>query len=123
LEDSKDCYGLAPGKSIQRRYAFPIKYTVITSDNKKTLLEVRTKYDAFVGVLQISLKFIISQGVRHWVAEPSPGFDPLKVEVRLFDRLFLQRVYKVVKPAAFVVPSLQNAAVGDRFQFERLGKF
>ncbi|GAV78398.1 LOW QUALITY PROTEIN: tRNA-synt_1c_C domain-containing protein, partial [Cephalotus follicularis] len=45
LEDSKDCYGLAPGKSIQRRYAFPIKCTVITSDNKKTLLEVRAKYD------------------------------------------------------------------------------
>ncbi|GAV71267.1 hypothetical protein CFOL_v3_14761, partial [Cephalotus follicularis] len=49
LEDSKDCYGLAHGKSIQRR--------------------------------------------------------------------------KVVIPAAFAVPSLRNAAVGDRFQFKRLGKF
>ncbi|GAV69497.1 LOW QUALITY PROTEIN: tRNA-synt_1c_C domain-containing protein, partial [Cephalotus follicularis] len=71
------------------------------------------------------------QGVLHWVAEPSPGFDPLKVEVRLFDRLFLQRPgelddwlpSKVMIPAAFAVPSLQNDAVRDRFQFERLGKF
>lgn len=33
------------------------------------------------------------QGVLHWVAEPSPGVDPLKVEVRLFDRLFRSEVY------------------------------
>jgi hypothetical protein len=29
------------------------------------------------------------QGVLHWVAEPSPGVDPLVVEVRLFEKLFL----------------------------------
>ena len=32
------------------------------------------------------------QGVLHWVAEPSPGVDPLKVEVRLFDKLFKSEV-------------------------------
>lgn len=32
------------------------------------------------------------QGVLHWVAQPSPGLDPLKVEVRLFDKLFLSEV-------------------------------
>lgn len=30
---------------------------------------------------------------------------------------------KVVIPGAYAVPSLRTAAVGDRFQFERLGKF
>ena len=29
---------------------------------------------------------------------------------------------KVVVPSAYAVPSLKNAAVGDRFQFERLGR-
>ncbi|KAI7758304.1 hypothetical protein M8C21_014666, partial [Ambrosia artemisiifolia] len=65
MKDSKDYYGLAPGKTVLLRYAFPIKCTeVVLSDDKKT-------------------------GVLHWVAEPSPGVDPLKVEVRLFDKLFL----------------------------------
>ena len=36
-----------------------------------------------------------TQGVLHWVAEPSPGVDPLKVEVRLFDKLFLSEVDNV----------------------------
>lgn len=30
---------------------------------------------------------------------------------------------KIVVPAAYAVSSLRNAAVGDRFQFERLGIF
>ena len=34
----------------------------------------------------------VMQGVLHWVAEPSPGVDPLKVEVRLFDKLFKSEV-------------------------------
>lgn len=29
---------------------------------------------------------------------------------------------KVVMPCAYAVPTLRNAAVGDSFQFERLGK-
>lgn len=36
--------------------------------------------------------FNMMQGVLHWVAQPSPGVDPLKVEVRLFDKLFISEV-------------------------------
>lgn len=36
----------------------------------------------------------IVQGVLHWVAEASPGLNPLTVEVRLFDKLFLSEVGK-----------------------------
>ncbi|XVF84783.1 hypothetical protein PTKIN_Ptkin17bG0066400 [Pterospermum kingtungense] len=89
MKDSKDYYGLAPGKSALLRW-----------------------------------------GVLHWVAEPSPGTDPLKVEVRLFDKLFnsenpaelenwladLNPNSKVEIPAAYAVPSLRDAAVGDAFQ-------
>ncbi|KAA8529137.1 hypothetical protein F0562_034064 [Nyssa sinensis] len=77
------------------------------------------------------------QGVLHWVAEPSPRVDPLKVEVRLFDKLFLSEnpaeldewlcdlnpQSKIVVLGAYSVPLVKKAAVGDTFQFERLGMF
>ena len=40
----------------------------------------------------LSLISCVIQGVLHWVAESSPGVDPLKVEVRLFDKLFVSEV-------------------------------
>ncbi|XP_021288281.1 glutamine--tRNA ligase, cytoplasmic [Herrania umbratica] len=130
MKDSKDYYGLAPGKSVLLRYAFPIKCTdVILADENETVLEIRAEYDPS--------KKSKPKGVLHWVAEPSRGADPLKVEVRLFDKLFnsenpaelddwladLNPDSKVVVPAAYAVPSLRDAAVGDTFQFERLGYF
>lgn len=130
MKDSKDYYGLAPGKSVLLRYAFPIKCTeVILSDDKETILQIRAEYDPS--------KKTKPKGVLHWVAEPSPGVNPLKVEVRLFDKLFnsenpvelddwlsdLNPDSKVVIPGAYAEPSLHSAAVGDRFQFERLGYF
>ncbi|KAL8470684.1 hypothetical protein ACS0TY_033305 [Phlomoides rotata] len=130
MKDSKDYYGLAPGKSVLLRYAFPIKCTeVILGDDNETILEIRAEYDPS--------KKTKPKGVLHWVSESSPGVDPLKVEVRLFDRLFnsenpaelddwlsdLNPHSKVVITDAFAVSSLKNAAVGDIFQFERLGYF
>lgn len=130
MKDSKDYYGLAPGKSVLLRYAFPIKCTeVILSDDKETILQIRAEYDPS--------KKTKPKGVLHWVAEPSPGVNPLRVEVRLFDKLFnsenpaelddwlsdLNPDSKVVIPEAYAEPSLHSAAVGDRFQFERLGYF
>lgn len=130
MKDSKDYYGLAPGKSVLLRYAFPIKCTeVILADDKETILEIRAEYDPS--------KKTKPKGVLHWVAAPSPGVDPLMVEVRLFDKLFLSEnpaelddwladlnpQSKVVIPGAYATSLLQNAAVGDNFQFERLGYF
>lgn len=47
----------------------------------------------------------LMQGVLHWVAQPSPGVDPLKVEVRLFDKLFLSEVCNYHFLMVFVFPS------------------
>ncbi|XP_027097012.1 glutamine--tRNA ligase [Coffea arabica] len=130
MKDSKDYYGLAPGKSVLLRYAFPIKCTeVILGDDKESVLEIRAEYDPS--------KKTKPKGVLHWVAESTPGVDPLKVEVRLFDKLFLSEnpaelddwlgdlnpQSRIVIPDAYAVSALQNAAVGDKFQFERLGYF
>lgn len=35
---------------------------------------------------------MLLQGVIHWVAEPSPGVEPVKVEIRQFDKLFKSEV-------------------------------
>lgn len=130
LKDSKDFYGLAPGKSVMLRHAFPIKCTeVIYGDNPDSIVEIRAEYDPS--------KATKLKGVLHWVAEPSPGVEPLKVEVRLFEKLFLSEnpaeledwlgdlnpQSKEVIKGAYAVPSLANAVLGDKFQFERLGYF
>ncbi|KAK4760622.1 hypothetical protein SAY87_005515 [Trapa incisa] len=82
LKDSKDYYGLAPGKSVLLRFAFPIKCTdFILADDNETVLEIRAEYDPS--------KKTKPKGVLHWVSEPSTGVSPLQVEVRLFDKLFL----------------------------------
>lgn len=130
VKDSKDYYGLAPGKSVLLRYAFPIKCTEVVYGNDDSVVEIWAEYD--------SSKKSKPKGVLHWVAQPSPGVDPLKVEVRLFDKLFnsedpselgdkwlsdLNPASKEVISDAYAVPSLGSAALGDRFQFERLGYF
>ncbi|CAK7326604.1 unnamed protein product [Dovyalis caffra] len=130
MKDSKDYYGLAPGKSVLLRYAFPIKCTeAVLADDNETIFEIRAEYDPS--------KKTKPKGVIHWVAEPSREVDPLSIEVRLFDKLFnsenpaeledwladVNLQSKVVISGAYAVPSLRDAAVGDRFQFERLGYF
>ncbi|KAJ9548853.1 hypothetical protein OSB04_021396 [Centaurea solstitialis] len=136
IKDSKDYYGLAPGKTVLLRYAFPIKCTeVVLSEDKTTVVEVHAEYDPFKKTKPKASHTGI--GVLHWVAEPSPGIDPLKVEVRLFEKLFLSEnpgeldnwlddlnpESKVVMTSAYAVPALRDAAVDDKFQFERLGYF
>lgn len=130
LKDSKDYYGFAPGKTVLLRYAFPIKCTeIIYGSDSETIVEIRAEYDP--------LKQTKPKGVLHWVAQPSPGVEPLKVEVRIFDKLFLSENpaeledwlsdlnpnSKEVISEAYAVSSLANAVIGDRFQFERIGYF
>ncbi|KAK8691514.1 hypothetical protein V6N13_075024 [Hibiscus sabdariffa] len=97
MKDSKDYYGLAPGKSALLRYAFPIKCTdVILADDKETVLEIRAEYDP---------------------SKKNKPKNPAELDDWLAD---LNPNSKVVVPAAYEVPSLRNAVVGDTFQFERL---
>jgi glutaminyl-tRNA synthetase len=131
MKDSKDYYGLAPGKSVLLRYAFPIKCTnVVFADDNETVREIHAEYDPE--------KKSKPKGVLHWVAESSPGEEPIKVEVRLFEKLFnsenpaelndawltdINPNSKMVISGAYAVSTLKDAAVGDRFQFERLGYY
>lgn len=76
-------------------------------------------------------------GYIHWVSEPSPGVEPLKVELRLYDVLFksadpsgVENWMDDLNPDSLKVftgcyadPILKTAPVGSRFQFERVGYF
>ncbi|XP_006299435.2 glutamine--tRNA ligase, cytoplasmic [Capsella rubella] len=130
-KDSKDYYGLALGKSVWLRYAFQIKCTnVVFADDGETVCEIHAEYDP---ESKTKLK-----GVLHWVPESSPGLEPLKVEVRLFEKLFnsenpaelkdgwltdINQNSKVVVSDAYALTTIEDAVVGDTFQFERLGYF
>ncbi|CAN6985089.1 unnamed protein product, partial [Brassica oleracea var. botrytis] len=131
MKDSKGYYGLAPGKSVLLRYGFPIKCTnVVFADDNETIREIHAEYDPE--------KKTKPKGVRHWVAESSPGKEPIRIEVRLFEKLLnsenpaklndkwltdINPNSKVVVSDAYGGSILKDAVVGDRFQFERLGYF
>jgi len=128
LEDSKDFYGLAPGKVVRLKYAFNIKCTGVKKTDDGQLLE------AFCECLPEDKS--LPPGKLVWVAEPKPGVSPLTVEVRLYDRLFKSEdpnVYKdeyvkdlneksleIVKEA-YADPSMGDVKIGDHYQFERIG--
>eukprot|EP00271_Cylindrocystis_brebissonii_P006049 TRINITY_DN18593_c0_g1_i1.p1 TRINITY_DN18593_c0_g1~~TRINITY_DN18593_c0_g1_i1.p1 ORF type:complete len:827 (+),score=177.56 TRINITY_DN18593_c0_g1_i1:274-2754(+) len=134
VQDSKDYYGLAPGKTAMLRYAYPVKCTGVIMDeaDPSVVKEVRVEYDR--------AKSTKPKGVIHWVAATAsashPG--PLQVEVRLIEKLFMAEnpgelgddwlanlnphSMEVVK-GALAVRALAGSAVGSRFQFERIGYF
>lgn len=128
-EDSKDYYGLAPGKTVMLRYAYPITCTSHTKDNDGNVVELQAEYiKDFAGKKP-------PKGVLNWVARPAPGQEPPSFEARLYNQLFLSpnlpddwlgdlnpESLEVVK-GAYATPALAAAKPGDRFQLERLGYF
>ncbi|KAF6264766.1 tRNA synthetases class I, catalytic domain-containing protein [Scenedesmus sp. NREL 46B-D3] len=136
LQDSKDYYGLAPGKSAMLRYAYPITVTGYSAAADGSITEVQAEAD---------LGFVAGggkkppKGVLNWVAQPAPGRDPERAEVRLYDVLFKSEAPDALGDAwlddisaaslevvqgAMVNPHLAASAKAfDRFQFERLGYF
>jgi len=72
-------------------YASITFYWVLWLDSDKVILLTTT-----CSCLRRCNFFLVSlQGVIHWVAEPSPGVEPLKVEVRHYDKLFKSEVWSL----------------------------
>ncbi|MEW6570304.1 MAG: glutamine--tRNA ligase/YqeY domain fusion protein [Nitrospirota bacterium] len=132
----KHFFRLAPGREVRLRYAYFIKCTDVVKDEKTgKIIEVRCTYDPATrgGDAPDGRKV---KSTLHWVS----AAHALKVEVRLYDHLFLKENPSdtegredfatslnpesliTLKPC-FVEPGLNNASPGDRFQFERLGYF
>ena len=132
----KQFFRLAPGREVRLRYAYFVKCTGAVKDPKTgEVLELRCTYDPATrgGAAPDGRKV---KGTIHWVS----AAHALEAEVRLYDHLFGKpdpddvpegstyldnlnpRSLEVLKSCR-VEPSLAKAAVGSRYQFERLGYF
>lgn len=131
----KDFYRLAPGREVRLRYAYFIKCVEVIKDAQGNAIELRCTYDPATrgGEAPDGRKV---KATIHWVSAQ----HAVDAEVRLYDRLFTKpdpldvpkgHDWKEnLNPHSLVVlqhcklePSLSDAEVGDRFQFERKGYF
>ncbi len=129
----KGWFRLSPGAEVRLRYACIIKCEGVLKNERGEIVELRCTWDpdSRGGNPKDGRKI---KGTLHWVSELLAP----TVELRLYDRLFktehpgeqgddfladinLHSCETVL--SARVEPALATAAVGDRFQFERVGYF
>ena len=129
-------FRLSPGKEVRLRYAYFIKCTGVVKNAAGEVVEVHCTYDPATRGGNNPPDGRKVKSTIHWV---SAG-HAVDAEVRLYDKLFAKEdpskveegkdfssnlnpnSLEVVWPAK-LEPSLANAAVGSRYQFERLGYF
>jgi len=119
-------FRLTLGKEVRLKNAYIIKGESVVKDTKGKITEIHCSYTT-----DTSQKV---KGTLHWVSIK----HAIKIEVREYDRLFLDEApdshqdkdfMEFVNPNslkvinAFVEPSLTEAKVGEQFQFQRLGYF
>jgi glutaminyl-tRNA synthetase len=132
----KQFYRLSPGREVRLRYGYFIKCTGVVKDEKTgEVLEIHCTYDPATrgGNAPDGRKV---KSTIHWVS----AAHAIDAEVRLYDNLFAkedpnetdegQDFTANLNPHSLEVlshcklePSLQGAAAGERYQFERLGYF
>jgi glutaminyl-tRNA synthetase len=129
-------YRLAPGREVRLRYAYFIKcQRVIKDPNTGQVVELRCTYDPATrgGNAPDGRKV---KATIHWVS----ALHAVPAEARLYDTLFLKpdpddvpegqtylanlnpKSLEIINPC-YLEPSLKDAPVGSRYQFERLGYF
>src|SRR5688572_22470956 len=128
-------FRLAPGQEVRLRYAYFVRCTNVVKDASGRVTEVHCTYDPATrgGDSPDGRKV---KGTIHWV---SAG-QAVDAEIRLYDHLFSKpdpddvpegqdwkvnlnpKSLEVIKNAK-VEPSLKDAPIGSRFQFERQGYF
>ncbi|HEV8290307.1 MAG TPA: glutamate--tRNA ligase family protein, partial [Tepidisphaeraceae bacterium] len=128
-------FRLAPGQEVRLRYAYFVKCTNVVKDSAGNVTEVHCTYDPATrgGDSPDGRKV---KGTIHWV---SAG-QAVDAEIRLYDHLFSKpfpdevpegQDWKVnlnpksleVIEHAKIEPSLRDAAIGAKYQFERIGYF
>ena len=127
-------FRLSPGKEVRLRYGFFITCTGVVKDDKGEITEIHCTYDpATRGGNSPDGRKVKS--TIHWVSAE----HAIDAEVRMYDNLFTkenpgateegQDFTANLNPNSLeileskVEPSLASAAVGERFQFERMGYF
>jgi glutaminyl-tRNA synthetase len=131
----KKFFRLGPGREVRLRGAYFITCREVIKNDQGEVIELRCTYDpATRGGSSPDNRRV--QATLHWVSRE----HAVPVEVRIYDRLFSVEAPEAVangktlldnlNPNSLEVlrscqaePSLAGAAVGSRFQFERLGYF
>jgi glutaminyl-tRNA synthetase len=138
MEDPpKKFFRLAPGREVRLRNAYLVTCTEVIKNAAGEIVELRGTYDPATrgGDAPDGRKV---KATLHWVSARHAA----DAEVRLYDRLFTAEdpegaaskagadLTAMINPASLEVlkgskvePSLGAAAIGVRFQFERLGYF
>jgi glutaminyl-tRNA synthetase len=129
----KKFWRLAPGREVRLRYGYLVTCTDVVKNEQGEVVEVHCEVDPETkgGNAPDGRRV---KGTLHWVSAK----HALEAEVRLYDRLFNHpfplegegdftdhinpNSLEVIEDA-MVEPSLADANVGDRFQFERVGYF
>ena len=131
----KGYFRLSPGREVRLRYAYFITCKSVVKNDKGDVVEVHCTYDpASRGGNSPDGRKVKS--TIHWVS----AAHAIDAEVRIYENLFTkenpgdveegQDFTANLNPQSLEViaqaklePSLANAAVGGRYQFERLGYF
>lgn len=135
MEDPpKKFFRMGPGREVRLKGAYIIKCEDVKKDSEGNITEIYCTYDPNTkSGSDTSGKKV--KGTLHWVSA-SHAFD---AEIRLYDRLFKDEdpasqidkgFGEILNPDSLKVlencklePSLKDAKVGDKFQFQRLGYF
>ena len=134
-EANKKFFRLKLGKEVRLKNAYFITANSCTKDENGNVTEIQCTYDPLTksgsGTPESMRKV---KGTLHWVSVK----HAIKAEVRAYDRLFLDEApdshkekdfMEFLNPNsleiidAYLEPSLQTSAIGERFQFQRLGYF
>ena len=134
-EANKKFFRLSIGNEVRLKNAYIVKAESCVKDSEGNIIEIHCTYDPLSrsgsGTEESKRKV---KGTLHWVSTK----HAVKAQVRVYDRLFLDEApdshkekdfMEFLNPNslevinAFVEPSLQDAIIGDRFQFQRLGYF
>ncbi len=123
---------LTPGGEVRLRYSYVIRCDEVIKDGDGKVIELRCSIDhETLGKNPIGRKV---KGVIHWVS----AIHCLPIEVRLYDRLFLDPIpdghkdrdfLELLNPESLTVVTgwaeacVRDAAPETRYQFERLGYF
>ena len=124
-------FRLKPGGEVRLKYAYIIKCEEVVKDDAGNITELRctADLDSKTGGATAGRKV---KGTIHWVS----AAHAMEAEIRLYDRLFnvpdpgAEEDFKsTLNPHSLEVitaklePSLNDAKLGERYQFERLAYF
>jgi glutaminyl-tRNA synthetase len=131
----KQYYRLSPGREVRLRYGYFITAKTVVKNEKGEVVEVHCTYDPATrgGNAPDGRKV---KSTIHWVS----AAHALNAEVRIYDKLFIKEDPNQVEGGqeftanldpnsleviaqAKLEPSLANAPIEGRYQFERLGYF